>query len=914
MNNRLIERVESHSYRDLFLKDLHWSAPTHKQPIVLPNDEGETITAKNVSSYKGVSVWVCDQRPGSALESQLDQLIAKESVDRLIIFYDRDEQVWRWPVRRSTGGSTTTRLSRHRHTTGQENPAFAHRLDSIRIDWNQPPDATGLIAQVREAFDVEAQNETRQASKLMARMYTSLEACGTPEHNISVSLARILFLMFGDDTDMWQPGLFQQFIAAHTQPDASDLADRLNELFTWLDTPDKARESSPDHLRGFKYVNGGIFSESINLPPLNPEFRETVLEACQRDWSTVSPAIFGSMFQSVRDAKTRRDLGEHYTSEENILKTLNPLFLDELRADFAIARTRTNEKLALTRLRNRLGDVRFLDPACGCGNFIIIAYRELRELELQIMERLQEITGDDPLLLANVGLKVNLDNFFGIEIDEWPAKIAETAMFLTDRQADLKLIERLGWAPDRLPIQRQATIVSGVSALQVDWTSIVPPSEKVVVAGNPPFLGISLRSDAQTTELQNVWGGRYHGTLDYVTGWHAKCLEYFRDIEGNWAFVTTNSITQGEAAAPLFQPILNEGWKIKFAHRSFRWTSEAAGQAAVHCVIIGFTREKGKRRLFQYPTPTSQPIEEDDVANISPYLVDGPNVLVLPSSKPINPQMGEVIYGNKPTDGGGLVVEPEDAEWVRSDPIARRYLKRYIGAHELLHGDERYCLWLPGMDPAEAANSPVLSTRLDAVRKFRSKSKAASTRAAAATPHLFRQISQPSTAYLCIPAHVSESRPYFLAARFPSEVITSNANFLAADESGFIFAIISSSMFMTWQRAVGGRIKSDLRFNKLLTWNTFPLPKIGSSTRESIIEAGSRVFRERESRSDLSLADQYEPASISEGLLEAHRVLDEKVDQAFGLDTENGTEIDRQRILFARYAKMNTSPDRTGKR
>ena len=907
MNDHLIERVESHSYRDLFLKDLHWSAPTHKQPIVLPNEDGQAVTAKNVSSYRGVSVWVCDQRPGSALEAQLDQLIAKESVDRLIIFYDGNQQVWRWPVRRSTGGSTTTRLSSHRHTTGQENPNFAHRLDSIRIDWSQQPDATGLIAQVREAFDVEAQNETRQASKLMARMYTSLEVCGTPEHDISVSLARILFLMFGDDTDMWQAGLFQRFIAAHTQPDASNLADRLNELFTWLDTPDKARNFSPDHLRGFKYVNGGIFSENISLPPLNPDFREAVLEACQRDWATVSPAIFGSMFQSVRDTKTRRNLGEHYTSEENILKTLNPLFLDELRADFEVAKTRTNEKLALTRLRNRLGDIRFLDPACGCGNFIIIAYRELRELELQIMERLQEITGEDPVLLANVGLKVSLENFFGIEIDEWPAKIAETAMFLTDRQADLKLIERLGWAPDRLPIQRQATIVSGVSALQVDWASILPPSENVVVAGNPPFLGISLRSAAQTQELQDVWGGRYHGTLDYVTGWHAKCLAYFRGIEGQWAFVTTNSITQGEAVAPLFEPILEEGWRIKFAHRSFRWTSEATGQAAVHCVIIGFTKNKGKSRLFDYPTLASQPVEKSDVTNISPYLFDGPSILVTQSTKPISPQMGEVIYGNKPTDGGWLIVSPEDVEAVRSDPIATRFVKRYIGAHELLHGVDRYCLWLPGMNPEEAEKSPVLSERLAGVQKFRLDSKASSTRAAASTPHLFRQISQPSTAYLCIPAHVSENRPYFLAARFAPEVITSNANFLAADENGFIFAIISSSMFMTWQRTVGGRIKSDLRFNKLLTWNTFPLPHISDSAKDSIIDAGTRVLRERGLRPDLSLAAQYEPSTISGALIEAHRSLDKEVDRAFGIDSGNATEDDRQRTLFSRYSKLRST-------
>ncbi len=910
MTDPLISKVEQHAYRLLFLHDLHWSAPDH--PPIDYTADGRTLTATNVSSYKGLRVWVCDEKPGSQLEAQLDREIAKTSTDRLVIFHSGVDQVWRWPVRRNQHASTTTRLTSHRHRSGAPNPKFAARLDAIRLPFDVVLDPNAVLAKVRAAFDVEAQNETKHASKLMARMYAAMEKAYKPGHDpaerahqISVTLARILFLMFGDDTDMWAADLFRDFIHHHTAADGSNIGAQLNHLFVHLDTEPSARDRVAGDLKDFPYVNGGIFRQRVTLPEVNVEFRTAVLDACDVDWSTISPAIFGSMFQSVRDAQTRRELGEHYTSEENILKTLNPLFLDELRADFEHAGTMKNEPLALRRLRDRLGEIRYMDPACGCGNFIIVAYRELRGLELRIMERLQEITGDGEMLLANVGLKITLDHFYGIEIDEWPAKIAETAMFLIDRQCDLKLTERLGWAPDRLPIQQQAKIVVG-NALLTDWTEICPPSNNVIVAGNPPFLGISLRSAAQTDELQWVWGSRYHGTLDYVTGWHAKALDYFREAQGHWAFVTTNSITQGEATAPLFQPIFQAGWKITFAHRTFPWASEATGQAAVHCVIIGFSKDPTKARLFDYPTPTSPPTERI-VFNITPYLTDGPTVIVLPSTKPLNHQLGEVAYGNKPTDGGYLIVEPEDHDRVMSDPIAARYVRKYVGARELLHDGDRYCLWLTDLKPGDAGRSPVLRTRIEGVRAFRADSKAPSTRAASSTPHLFRQLAQPVTPYLCIPRHVSETRPYFPAARFDADTICSDANFLAGDADGFMFSVISSTMFITWQRTVGGRIKSDLRFNKLLTWNTFPLPPTDKVSRGRAIEAGGVVLAARERQPELSLAELYSPANTSRELLDAHQALDAEVDQLFGLKSKHPSELERQDVLFTRYQEL-TSP------
>lgn len=922
MSEDLIAKAEAHDYSDLFRLDLNWGAPDHP-PVTYTDEDGTVLTATNVSSFKGLRVWVCPQRPGASLEAKLEQVIAKNTTDRLIIFHDDEQQVWRWPSRSSTGAGVTSRPARHVHRTGSTDARFAAKLEAIRLPEDVTVDVNYVVTRVRKAFDTETKNETKRASKLMARMYAAVEKAYPTgfdpkqrDHEISVSLARILFLLFGDDTEMWKnkdgeplTDLFQDFIKDHTARDGSDIGQRLNELFQALDTPAGTKRKTFDPVVGaFPYVNGGIFEVPIALPDLDKEFRDAVLDAAAVDWSTISPAIFGSMFQSVRDAKTRRELGEHYTSEENILKTLNPLFLDELREEFdRVLALKVGRTQKLHALWDRLGEIRFMDPACGCGNFIIVAYRQLRALELQIMDALTTLEhGEESQALGTDWtslLKVTLDHFYGIEIDEWPARIAETAMFLIDRQCDLRMEERFGVAPERLPIQREARIVVG-NALQLDWANVLKPSPNVVVAGNPPFLGISLRSATQTAELKTVWGKRYHGTLDYVTGWHACALKYFAHEDGRWALVSTNSIMQGEAVAPLFRPILDLGWRIKFGHRTFKWTSEAAGQAAVHCVIIGFERKPTAERLFDYSKPDAQPIEVEGVKNITPYLTDGPTVLVEPSSKPLNPQLGEVAYGNKPTDGGWLIIDADEYDHVTADEIAAQFVRPYVGARELLHGGDRHCLWLVDAPASDLKRSPILRERVAGVRDFRLDSKAPSTRDGAKTAHLFRQIAQPETDYLCIPAHVSEARPYFLTARFGPDVITSNANFLTGDPSGFEFAIISSTMFIVWQKTVGGRLESRLRFNKLLTWNTFPLPQMKPGTRQRVIDAGKQILTARERQPDSALADMYPATGLAPDLQEAHDALDRQVDRAFGLARSAITELERQDALFARYLEM----------
>ena len=914
MNSPLIERAEQHEYQKLFLHDLNWSRPD-QAPVTIEYD-GRHITATNVSQYKGIRVWVVDQAPDSRLEAELDRHLARTSTDRIVIFHDEHEQVWRWPVRRPSGNTTTTRLSRHRHRTGDTDPRFADKLDVIRLPFDVTLDANTVLKKVRDAFDVEAHNETKHASKLMARLYTAMEKAYPTsvdpkdrDHEISVTLARILFLMFGDDTEMWRENLFQDFILEHTATDGTDIGAQLTSLFTYLDIDPKDRKAPPRGCAGFPYVNGRIFTERVTLPVLNSEFRAAVLDACDRDWKTISPAIFGSMFQSVRDAVTRRQLGEHYTSEENILKTLNPLFLDELRAEFARILTLKRQTTSLVKLQQRIGRIRYMDPACGCGNFIIVAYRELRDLELAILERLRDIeiskgtkTEEEQMLLANVGLRVTLNHFYGIEIDEWPARIAETAMFMMDRQCDLRLQERFGQAPERLPIQREAKIVVG-NALRRDWRQILKPGSNVIVAGNPPFLGHASRTDPQSQELRDLWGRDDIGRLDYATGWYAQALAFFGDHDGRWSFVSTNSVTQGEPVPTLFSMVFGSGWRIRFGHRTFPWTSEATKAAAVHCVIVGFDRNAaGPSEVFDYDqrgTLASRSV----VPSLNAYLVPGPNVLVEQRRRPISDAVYPFGFGSRPNDGGAFLLDDGAHEEAMADPVARKFVRPFVGAREIVQGTHRWVLWLRDARQTDIASSPLLQERVALCRAHRLSSKRPATREWADRPHLFDFDSQPSVPFVAVPGVSSENRPYYLAARFDSGTIASNAAFTAVDPDGLLFALVSSSMFDAWQRTVGGRLKSDLRFSNTVVWSNFPVPTLDHDQRQEIIQAGLDLASARAQHPSKSLAALYIAGSMPHDVSQSHHTLDAAVDAAFGCATAS-TLSERQASLFERYVEL----------
>ncbi|MBC2682552.1 GcrY protein [Corynebacterium sp. 4HC-13] len=775
----------------------------------------------------------------------------------------------------------------------------------------------------------EEEQASIHASKLMADLYNTMvgedadEAVGEdaptdPEdedwavQKTSVFLTRILFLLYGDDAGLWsERDLFYRFVLYDTT--GANLGAQLHALFDVLNTPENKRRRVPESMAKFPYVNGSLFADPMPMEYFDEDMREALLAACRFHWTRISPAIFGSMFQLVKSKEARRGDGEHYTSEKNILKVLEPLFLTELRNEaYRLIHAKSTSVAALRRFRDSLAEMIFCDPACGAGNFLLVAYRELRKVETDIIVAIREREGQTTASMdVTWEQKLSIGQFYGFEINWWPAKIAETAMFLVDHDANRKLALAVGDAPQRLPIEITAHIRHG-NALRVAWGTEIPrTSGKTYIFGNPPFIGQYTKTAKQTEDMKRVWGKDYDGYLDYVTGWHAKSKDLLADRDGEFAFVTTNSITQGQPVPALFGPLFREGWRIKFAHRTFSWDSEAPGKAAVHCVIVGFDKNGTTRpRLWDYPDIKGDPVAIPVDTCINAYLVDGPNLLIKKSNRILSSSITKVAYGSKPADGGHLVPKAGTPRPI-DDPIAMKYVRRFVGAKELLHNTDRWCFWLADDDfsPADVEKSSVLNQHVQACKAWREDQSHKSPKGDAAklahSPHLFRPNSgRPNSNYLAIPAHVSEGRRFFLAQRFTSQVICGNANFQVADPDGLQFALVSSSMFITWQRSVGGRMKSDLRFANTLTWNTFPVPELTDQQREKIIKAGKKVLEARALHPERSLAEHYNPLAMAPELLKAHDALDREVDKAFGAPRKLTTERQRQELLFENYVKL----------
>ena len=769
----------------------------------------------------------------------------------------------------------------------------------------------------------EQEEASIRAARVMADLYEALDGSGYSDHEASIFLIRTLFCLYGDDAGLWERDLFTEFLDTRTREDGSDLGAQLAVLYQTLKTPVEHRQSTLDELIArFPYVNGGFFEERLDIPSFSSAMRDELMRACAFDWSGISPAVFGSLFQAVKSPEARRELGEHYTSETNILKTLGPLFLDDLRERFA---EHTHDLTKLKELRHELRELRIMDPACGCGNFLVVAYRELRRLDTEILVRIRELElarKDNDEFQATMffddrgehaEIMVQLDHFVGIEIEEWPARIAQTALHLAHHQANREMERLLGQAPSILPLSTSAHITIG-NALREDWTQVCAPSPTVRIVGNPPFIGQYMRSEEQTDDLRFVWGDGYDGYLDYVTGWFIKASQYFQSVPrgGRFAFVSTNSIAQGAPVPALFRPLLEGGWRIRFAHQTFAWTSEAPGAAAVHCVITGFDRgaphEKARPVLFTYSDLKAQP-EALPVDHINPYLVEGPDIFVDKRTTPLAPILPEVRFGSKPADGGHLIVEAKDYPQFAADPIAAKYLRPFRMGREVVRGLDRWCLWMhtEDFDPRDIDRSPILKERVRACAIFRQGSKKKATVAGAQTAHLFQENHQPSEPYVAIPRVVSETRLFYTAAHLSEDVIAGDQLYTALDPDSFLFAIISSSMFITWQRAVGGHMKSDLRFSNKIVWNTLPLPEVSDKQRAAIIAAGQGVLDARAEQPGVSLADMYNPLAMAPSLLKAHRALDRVVDRAFGARKALETNEERLAILFKRYQEMTAT-------
>lgn len=770
----------------------------------------------------------------------------------------------------------------------------------------------------------EQQDASIQASRLMADLFTAMvgddvdeqigdDAPTNPEDEdaavqvTSMYLTRLLFLLFAEDSGVIEQDLFYRFILEHTT--SENLGSQLGALFEVLNTPERQRRRVPEAMARFPYVNGAIFAETMPTQFFTSDMRDALLNACRFRWTNISPALFGAMFQLVKSKEARRGDGEHYTSETNILKTIGPLFLDELRAEAdRLIAAKSTPVAKLRAFRDSLADMVFCDPACGSGNFLIVAYRELRKIETDVIVAIREREGTTDMSLdISWEQKLSIGQFYGIELNWWPARIAETAMFLVDHQANRELADRVGLAPERLPIAITAHIIHA-NALAVDWAEILPATSGMTyIFGNPPFIGQKEKTDGQKEDMKRVWGDDYDGYLDYVTGWHAQSMTLLAERRGEFAFVTTNSITQGQPVPALFGPLIREGWRIKFAHRTFQWDSEAPGKAAVHCVIVGFTKDRGiRQRLWEYTKAKGDPVEVPITQGINAYLADGPHLLITKRSdkKKLSPQIPVVDSGSTAYDWGLYTFTPDNVEEVLNDPVACKYLRKYVGGEELINDVERWCLWLKDVEQGDIQRSPLLRERIEKVKALRSQSKRSGTQKAALTPRLFGEDRQPDSPYLGIPQTFAEGRLYFTAKRLTPDIIANKKLFTAEDPDGLLFALISSSMFMTWQKTVGGRLKSDPSFSNTIVWNNFPVPELDERTRSRIISAGKKVIDARELYPERSLAEQYDVLSMEPDLVKAHNALDREVDRAFGAPRKLTTERKRQELLFANYAKL----------
>jgi type I restriction-modification system DNA methylase subunit len=743
-----------------------------------------------------------------------------------------------------------------------------------------------------------------EAAERMGKLHDTLEAAGYKGHALEVYLVRVLFCLFAEDTGIFERTQFQDLVDTYTKPDGSDLALQIAQLFQTLNTPKEDRFKTLDETLGaFPYVNGKLFEENLPLAAFDTKMRESLLLCCALDWSKISPAIFGSMFQAVMNPKERRNLGAHYTSEKNIQKVIKPLFLDDLYTEFEKAK---GNRARLNELHRKIATLHFLDPACGCGNFLIISYRELRELELLILRELYK--GGQGVLDVREIMRVNVDQFAGIEYDEFPARIAEVAMWLIDHQMNLKVSDEFGQYFVRLPLSKAAKIVHG-NALRVDWADVVPKEELSYILGNPPFVGKSLQNEAQRQDMDLVFAGvEGSGLLDYVTAWYLKASKYIKDTRIKVAFVSTNSVVQGEQVGILWGELFNRYHvKIHFAHTTFKWNNEAKGNAAVHCVIIGFANfDIPEKRLFAYDEIGGEP-HEKAAKNLNPYLVEGKDLVLLSRKKTIS-NVPPIINGSKPVDGGHLIfTEQEKNEFVRIEPQSEKFFKIFAGADDFINGKIRWCLWLNGFSPNEIRNSPKVMERVEAVKNTRLKSPKEYTRKAALTPTLFEQIRQPMSDYVLIPRHSSENRRYLPIGFLGKEVIVADSATFIPNASLYLFGMIASLMHMAWVKYTCGRIKSDFRYSNSIVYNNYPFPQsLTEAQKKKVEEAAQTVLDTRAKYPGSTLADLYDPVTMPPDLVKAHQALDKAVDlcyrpQAFG------TELARIEFLFGLYEQY-TAP------
>lgn len=752
-----------------------------------------------------------------------------------------------------------------------------------------------------------------EASELMGQLHDALKASGYVGHDLEQFLVRLVFCLFADDTGIFEPrDIFSTLITERTTPDGSDTGQWISQLFDVLNTPREQRQQTLDQdLANFDYVNGQLFAERLPTAAFNRDMRNLLMAACTFNWDAISPAIFGSLFQSVMHPEERRRQGAHYTTETNILKVIEPLFLDELKAEFKQLTERRDggRRKALEAFHQKLSTLRLFDPACGCGNFLIIAYRELRLLEIELLKTLRK-DGQLALDVAHMS-RIDVDQFYGIELGEFASRIAEVALWMMDHIMNNRLSLEFGESYARIPL-RNSPHIRNADALEFRWSDLIAPASCSYILGNPPFGGAKYQSPEQRAQVRRIAHlGGSGGTLDYVTAWFITAGEYLRLSPARIGFVATNSITQGEQVAQLW-PILFDrcSLEITFAHRTFAWGSDARGAAHVHVVIVGLCRralEPAIKRLFSYDDQRGDPTESEHEA-LTPYLFDAGRLIdrhlvVYERSRPLS-DVPPLIIGSKPIDDGNYIFNPEErSAFLRVEPQAEKYLHPFIGSREFINGLERWILALDGVSPNELRSMPLVMDRIAAVKTFRLESVSAPTQELADSPTRFHVTVIPDRPFLVIPEASSERRAYVPIGWLQPPTVPSSLVRVLIDADLWHFGVLTSHMHMAWLRQIGGRLKSDYRYSVGIVYNTFPWPEATEEKRGNIRKLAQLVLDARAAFPNSTLADLYDVDVMPRELRKAHQDLDKAVDKLYRPAPFTG-DRDRVEHLFGLYERL----------
>ncbi|MDE1656471.1 class I SAM-dependent DNA methyltransferase [Actinotignum sanguinis] len=762
----------------------------------------------------------------------------------------------------------------------------------------------------------------RRAAEHMSKVYDELLSANPTlfhedksPHSLNIFFTRLLFCFFAEDTGIFTKGQFTSAVGSHTQRDGSDTAAFLTALFHALDTPSPA--DKPVYLQDFPYVNGRLFrinnddAASLTVPQFTKHARDSLLELGTLDWSEINPDIFGSMFQAVVDKDQRANLGQHYTSVPNILKTIKPLFLDELWREYDKA---CESVPRLKKLLTRISKIKLFDPASGSGNFLVIAYKELRKLEHAILDRIDSLSSagrwgllgmgeEEKLGAATLGFGssvINIENFYGIEIDDISVEMAILSLWIAKHQMNQEFKAKFGLDIPLIPLKETGHIVHG-NATRLDWNEVCPNNgtDEIYLIGNPPYVGSSMQSASQKEDLASYFGEqKYSKNLDYISLWFLKGADYIRGTAAQLAFVSTNSITQGDHVGLLFPFVLTGGIEISYAYTSFKWSNNASHNAGVTVIVLSLRNSSDSPKLL-----FSDGIEKQ-VKHINAYLAEGDDVIVTKRRQPLSHQLPQMTYGSKPTDGGHLILEPEDVEkLLAAYPESEKFIKQYVGSSEYIRGNDRFCLWIEDDCVTEAQHIPAIAKRLERVRDERLRSKALSTVEFAEQPHRFKQRSYKPTDSIIVPSVSSERRDYVPVGYLDANTVISNLAFAVYDAEPWLFALLTSKMHMAWLRAVGGQLETRLRYSNTLVYNTFPVPELSASSKEELTKRALRVLDVREYHCEKTLAELYDPDLMPRNLREAHEKIDEAVDRLYK-STPFASDEERLAVLFAKYQQM----------